>query len=97
MQTPHPQAVSLGYEAQSGGVVRSYGAMDLTPPEAALIIDKQVLLSAFANAIRSRRLEGCDVATAERLMRMSLDRILAETRLNEWFPSFVERERTGAV
>ena len=97
LQTPHPQAVSLGYEAQSGGVVRSYGAMDLTPPEAALIIDKQVLLSAFANAIRSRRLEGCDVATAERLMRMSLDRILAETRLNEWFPSFVERERTGAV
>jgi len=93
LQSSYPPVTGLEYDAASGGIIRSFGAVELLPEEARRIAAKADMVTAFCRAVKTRGAPSLHADQADALLKGSLDAILGAHLPPELFPSFHVREK----
>ena len=94
MQSAYPVVTALSHDPASGGLVRTYGEVDFTAGEAALIQEKIEIVTEFIASLRRRDFVPLGREESIALLKASLDGLMS-ARLNHAFPSFHIREQAN--
>lgn len=93
LQSPYPPVTTLAHDAASGGIIRGFGAPELTPAEARLIGAKAEIVTRFLRAIRARGLPALTQPQCTALIKASIETIINTQMPATLFPSFMAREK----
>ena len=93
LQSPYPPVAGMEADAASGGLVRTFGPVELSAPEARLVHAKCEIVANFIRAIRLRGLPALTDTQNRGLMQLGMEAILTSELPLLTFPSFFARER----
>lgn len=93
LQAHYPPVGSVTYDAQSGGIVRTYAGTELNQEETALVAWKSGVVTEFVRVARSRGFDAAEFANAVPLVAKGLEAIISDPQIIAPFRSFEARER----
>jgi hypothetical protein len=93
LQSAYPPVTDLGYDAPSGGLIRSFAAADLVPAETKMIAAKTEIVTLLLRGIRLRGLAPMTEVQSATLLKASLEAIFAGNLQAGLFPSFIAQEK----
>ncbi len=93
LQAHYPPVISLRHDAQSGGLVKSYGLPEFSRNEQDLIAWKTSAVSEFTRTLLRRGFVRPNETQTVQVLQKSAYAILGAEKVTRLFPSFYARER----